>query len=283
MENLSVVDAHIHLWDLQKLYYPWLMNFPKINRSFSLSDYYGASNGVNVEKMVFVQAECKPSQFMDEIKWVQALADEDKKLSGIVPWAPLHTGSVVAKTLEAFKKDKRIKGVRQLIEPEKNINFCIQPKFVEAVQLLGTYGLHFELTIGPEHFPAVLKLVEKCPDTRFILDHIGNPNILEKQMEPWKSHLKSFANSGPHYCKFSNLVCNADLENWNIEDLRPYAEAVMDAFGPERLIWGSDWPHALRASSWSKWFKTATALTNGLSQEDRIAIFKNNAIHFYNL
>ncbi len=283
MENISIVDAHIHLWDLQKLNYPWLKNFPKINRSFLLNNYFKASKGIEVEKMVFVQAECIPSQFMDEVKWIQDLADKNKKLCGIVPWAPIHSGNNVANILEEFKKDQRIKGVRQLIEPEKNTDFCLHPKFVEGVQLLGAYGFHFELTIGPEHFPSVIKLVERCPDTRFILDHIGNPNILKKQLEPWKSHLKQFADSGPHYCKFSNLVCNAELDIWDIEDLRPYTEAVIEIFGPDRLIWGSDWPHALRAASWSKWFQSAIILTNGLSHKDRLAIFRNNAIHFYKL
>lgn len=282
MKNVSIVDAHIHLWDLQSLDYPWLAQFPKINRSFSMADYDRASEGHSVEKMVFVQAECRPSQFLEEVKWVQAIADRDTGLAGIVPWAPLHIGNAVAEALERFKEDPRIKGVRQLIEPE-DVDFCIQPDFVRGVQLLGEFDLHFELTIAPKHFPRVLELVERCPNTRFILDHIGNPNILEKQHKLWKEHIKAFADSGQHYCKFSNLVCNADLKNWQIEDLWPYADTVLTTFGPERLIWGSDWPHALRASTWSRWFKTAMELTEELSVLERHAIFRNNAIQFYNL
>lgn len=283
MKNFSIVDAHIHLWDLQHLDYPWLNHFPEIKKNFLMSDYDAATAGHSVEKMVFVQAECNPSQFLDEINWVQALAEKDERLAGMVPWAPLHTGNAVAGVLEDFAKHPLIKGVRQLIQPEKDLNFCLHPDFVQGIRLLGENGLHFELTIDPEHFPAVLKLVERCPGTRFILDHIGNPNILKKEFQPWKDHLKAFANSGAHCCKFSNFVCNADLNQWHIEDLKPYSAAVIDTFGPDRLIWGSDWPHALRAASWSRWFETAVALTATLSEQERHCIFKTNAVRFYNL
>ncbi|SOE23197.1 L-fuconolactonase [Spirosomataceae bacterium TFI 002] len=283
MKNLSIVDAHIHLWDLEHLDYQWLNSFPEINRSFSLADYDLATAGQAIEKMIFVQAECKPSQFLEEIKWVEAIAEKDERLTGIIPWAPLHTGNAITEVLEGFAMNPKIKGVRQLIQTENDLNFCQKPDFINGVNLLGKNNLHFELTIDPKHFPSVLKLVEQCPDTRFILDHIGNPNMLTKQLQPWKEYLKAFADSGPHYCKFSNLVCNADLNNWNIDDLKPYSEAVIDTFGSEKLIWGSDWPHALRAASWSKWFETAIALTTGLTENECNGIFKTNAIAFYNI
>ncbi|RED50111.1 amidohydrolase family protein [Seonamhaeicola aphaedonensis] len=283
MKNSSIIDAHIHLWDVKHLDYPWLNQFPKINRTFSLSDYNKATAEQSIEKMIFVQAECKPSQFLKEVEWVQALSEKDERLSAIIPWAPLHIGNAVAEVLEKFAENPKIKGVRQLIQPEEDLNFCISPDFIEAVKLLGKNNLHFELTTDPKHFPAVLKLVEKCHDTIFILNHIGNPSIVNKQLYPWRQHLKAFANSGPHYCKFSNLVCNANLDLWDIDDLRPYSDIVIDVFGPEKLIWGSDWPHVLRASSWSKWFKTAVSLTESLSEEERDKVFKTNAIRFYNL
>lgn len=236
MEHLAVIDAHIHLWDLGKLTYPWLETFTKINKSFLLADYDKATAGYNVEKMVFVQAECRPSQFLEEVNWVSAIADKDPRLAAIVPWAPLHTGNAITEVLEGFTQNDRIKGVRQIIQSEGDPNFCLRPDFVQGVRLLGENDLHFELTIDPENFPAVLKLVESCPETRFILDHIGNPNIAKYQMEPWKTYLKAFAESGTHYCKFSNFVCNADLKHWSLEDLKPYAEAVLEIFDPERLI-----------------------------------------------
>lgn len=280
---MKIIDAHIHLWDIDRLDYPWLANVPAINRTYLLSDYDEARGDTAVEAVVFVQCECRPDQYRDELAWVQSLADRDPRLKAIVPWAPLEDGEVVAEALQAIAADPRVKGVRRIIEFEEDIDFCIQPGFVRGVELLGEVGLHCELTVGPRNFPNVMKLVEQCPGTRFILDHIGCPAIKDQSLQPWQDYLRAFAASGPHPCKFSNLVCNADLEHWAIDDLRPFADAVIEIFGPERLIWGSDWPHALRASSWPRWFETACELTAGLGAETQRKIFHDNARDFYRL
>ena len=280
---MKIIDAHIHLWDIDRLDYPWLANVPAINRTYLLSDYDEARGDTAVEAVVFVQCECRPDQYRDELAWVQSLADRDPRLKAIVPWAPLEDGEVVAEELQAIAADPRVKGVRRIIEFEEDIDFCIQPGFVRGVELLGEVGLHCELTVGPRNFPNVMKLVEQCPGTRFILDHIGCPAIKDQSLQPWQDYLRAFAASGPHPCKFSNLVCNADLEHWAIDDLRPFADAVIEIFGPERIIWGSDWPHALRASSWPRWFETACELTAGLGAETQRKIFHDNARDFYRL
>jgi L-fuconolactonase len=231
--------------------------------------------------MVFIQSEC--SRHLDELAWVESIADVDARLKAIVPWVPLETGDAVAGELEHMAAHPRVKGVRRIIQFEEDIDFCIRPGFIRGVQLLGETGLHCELTISPLHFPNVMRLVERCPGTRFILDHIGNPDIAAGRMEPWRSCLKAFAASGPHPCKFSNLVCNADLENWTIEDLKPFADTVIETFGPDRLIWGSDWPHALRASEYTRWLDAADSLTRHLSDAERRKIFHDNAAEFYRL
>ncbi len=219
----------------------------------------------------------------DELAWVQSLADRDPRLKAIVPWAPLEDGEAVAEALRAIAADPRVKGVRRIIEFEEDIDFCIQPGFVRGVQLLGEVGLHCELTVGPRNFPNVMKLVEASPGTKFILDHIGCPNIAEGRLQPWKDYLRAFASSGAHPCKLSNLVCNADIERWTTDDLRPFADAVIEIFGPDRIIWASDWPHALRASSWQRWFEIARELTAGLGGAAPQKIFHDNAALFYRL
>ena len=279
----SIVDAHIHLWDLDNLSYPWLEAVPEIKKNYLMADYYKAAKNQDVEAMIFVQAECSSEQFLNELAWVQAIADKDERLKGIVPWAPLHLGVEVEGILENFQKDSRIKGVRQIIQLEQETGFCLSQGFIDGIRLLGEYGLHFELTIDVHQFPDVLKLVEQCPGTQFILDHIGNPNIAKKQMNLWGEYLKIFADSGNHYCKFSNFVCNANLVNWTTEDLKPFSEVVIDSFGVDRLIWASDWPHALRASSWNRWFETSLELTSEFSAKEQDQFFKENAIKFYRI
>jgi L-fuconolactonase len=283
MLNFPIIDAHIHVWDINHLDYQWLEQFPKLNRTFLLSDYNTAIGNANIEKFIYVQCECHPSQYLEEIKWIERIAKNDQRLAAIIPWAPIHSGKAVINTLESFHSNQKIKGVRQIIQNQAEMDFCLKPQFIEGIKLLGEYNLHFELTISPEQFPSVIKMVEQCPETRFILDHVGNPNILNNEIRPWKDHIKAFSETGNHYCKFSNFVCNADLNNWNIDDLKPYSDHIIETFGPDRLIWGSDWPHALRASSWSKWFDTAIVLTEGLSKEVLKKIFYDNAKTFYNL
>ena len=278
-----MIDAHIHLWDLDCLDYPWLEGVPAINRTYLVADYDQARGDHEVEAMVFVQCDCKPEQHLAELNWVRSLADADPRIAAIIPWAPLEDGDAVAETLAGMAKDPRVKGVRRIIEFETNPDFCVQPGFIRGVQLLGENGLHCELTIAPEHFPNAMRLIEACPDTRFILDHIGSPHIAKGELQPWKDCLHAFANSGPHYCKFSNLVCNADLDHWTIEDLRPFADAVIEAFGPDRMIWGSDWPHVLRASSWQRWLDTARKLTACLGLAAQHRIFHENARTFYRI
>lgn len=280
---MKIIDAHIHLWDIGHLDYSWLANVPAINRTYLLSDYEEACGDTAIEAVVFVQCECRPDQYRDELAWVQSLADRDSRLKAIVPWAPLEDGEAVGEALRAIAADPRVKGVRRIIEFEEDLDFCVRPGFVRGVQLLGEVGLHCELTVGPRNFPNVMKLVEASPGTKFILDHIGCPNIAEGRLQPWKDYLRAFASSGTHPCKFSNLVCNADLENWTIDDLRPFADAVIEIFGPDRIIWASDWPHALRASSWQRWFETAQALTFGLGGDVQQKIFHDNAARFYQI
>jgi len=282
-QQIAIIDAHIHIWDLDRLRYPWLDGVPKINRSYLLADYDAARGAQEVEALVFVQCECLPEQHLEELAWVRSCADADSRLKAIVPWAPLESGDAVRAELVAMANDPRVKGVRRIIEFEQDLDFCIQPGFIRGVQLLGETGLHCELTIGPRNFPNVLKLVEACPGTRFILDHIGCPNIAAGQLQPWKDYLRAFAASGPHPCKFSNLVCNANLERWTVDDLRPFADVVIECFGPDRLLWGSDWPHALRASSWSRWLETAWTLTSALGPAAQRKIFHDNAKTFYRI
>lgn len=283
MKDIPLIDPHIHLWNLNHLEYPWLESVPSINRSYLLQDYDEATRGRSVEAMVFVQCECRPDQYLKELAWVQGLADDDPRLQGIVPWAPLETGEAVGEVIRSMARDPRVKGVRRIIEFEDDPTFCEREGFIRGVQLLGEVGLHCELTVAPAHFPSVMKLVERAPGTRYILDHIGSPPIASGVLQPWADAIRAFAQSGPHFCKFSNFVCNADLRNWAVEDLRPFAEVVVEAFGPERLIWASDWPHCLRAASWQRVLEAAIELSAGFSEAEQRLLFHENAKRFYRL
>ncbi len=282
MINTPIIDPHLHIWDLGRIDYPWLAEVPAINRSYLLKDYDQACEDVEVESMVFVECDCAEGHYMEEFAWVREQADNDQRLKGIVPHLPLEKGAAIAGDLERIAADRRVKGVRRLLFNQPD-GLCLQPDFIRSVQLLGEAGLHLELTNLPSQFPDIIRMTEAAPHTRFILDHIGNPDIVGGNIQPWKDHLKAFAASGPHFCKFSNLVCNANLEQWTLEDLKPFADAVLEIFTPDRLVWAGDWPHVLRASSWKHWLDTADELTADLTPEDRRKIFHDNAQTFYRL
>jgi L-fuconolactonase len=175
--DYAVVDPHLHVWDTNRLRYPWLAGFPLLNRSFLMADFDQARGGLMVEQLVFVQAECEPAQHLLELSWVQSLANQDQRISGLVPWVNVEAGQAICPTLDLFKQDPRVKGVRRLLFTEADPRFCLQNGFVQGVQELGARDLHFELCLRPDQFPAAMELIERCPQTRFVLDHIGNPDI----------------------------------------------------------------------------------------------------------
>ena len=133
MQNFTLVDPHIHLWDIDAIPYPWLSGHPVLNRNFSLSDYDEARGNQKVDAVIFVQSECDHSRFLDELRWVQKVADGDSRLQGIVPWLPLHKGDEIEEIIATISRDNRVKGVRQIIEFEKDPDFCIQPGFIRGV------------------------------------------------------------------------------------------------------------------------------------------------------
>ena len=283
MINFPVVDTHVHVWDLDRLRYPWLDRCPSINRTFLLNDFDTARGPIEVEKLVFVQCECLPKQHLDELRWVQSLANGDPRIWGIVPWAPLESGDEVSEELRQMASDPRVKGVRRIIMSEADVNFCIRPGFTRGVQLLGEMDLHFEITIAPIHMPNTLELIRRCPGVSFILDHLGNPDIAGSVLEPWATHLREMASFENVWCKVSGLATNANLESWKREDFVPYLDTVFEAFGTHRVVYASDWPHALRATDYVRWFETLDWATRAWDEASRRRLFHDNAVQFYRL
>jgi L-fuconolactonase len=283
MINSPIVDTHLHVWDLEKLHYPWLADVPFLNRSFLLRDYQKACGDVNVEKMVFVQAEADFAQYREEVEWVSSLAAEDPRIEGIVAWAPLEKGKAVEPELAALAKNPLLRGIRRIIEFEPDNEFCLRPDFVRGVQLLPRYNFTFDINIKHHQMANTIKMVEQCPDVIFILDHIGKPDIKNQVFEPWKSELRTLSEFPNVWCKMSGLVTEADFENWTRDDLKPYIDHVIDCFGFERTMYGGDWPVAYQATEYPRWVETLEWAVSGCRNEELQRLFRDNAIHFYRL
>ena len=283
MIDFPIVDTHVHLWDPSKLRYPWLDDIPLLNKSYLPMDYRTDCRSIDVDKMVFVQCECEPFLYKEEVRWVTELAKEEKGICGIVSWAPLEKGEKVRCDLAELYKNKLVKGIRRIIQYEEDIEFCLNPDFIKGVQVLEEYKFSFDLCIKHTQLPNAIKFVKQCPDVRFVLDHIGKPDIKSNIMEPWATHIRQLAKMNNIYCKISGLVTEADHQKWTQNDLEPYIYHVLDCFGPDRVMFGGDWPVIRQAAEYSSWFAVLSKVVQGFLYDDLHKLFYANAVDFYRL
>ncbi len=283
MPSFPIIDTHLHVWDTSNLRYPWLDGVPMLNKPFLLDDYNDSTSGISIEKMVFVQCECSFEQCEQEVAWVTKLAASDKRLQGIVAWAPLELGREVKFMLNRYKQNHLVKGIRRIIQFEEDPDFCLRPVFIEGVRILSEYGFSFDICVSHGQLEKVIALVNACPDVSFVLDHIGKPGIKDHLLEPWRSHIAELSTFNNVYCKISGLVTEADHTQWKKDDLTDYVNCVIEHFTPDRLMFGGDWPVLTRAASFIQWMDVIDNVLSGLSHEALVKIFRNNAEQFYRL
>ena len=285
MNNIPIIDTHLHLWDVNQMEYPWLTDIPSLNKSHLPADYLKAVEGLQIEKMVFVQCEVNTAQYEQEIAWVTTQAVEESRIKGIVAWVPLEKGNAVYDTLGLLcEKYPLLRGVRRIIQFEDDTAFCLNKDFIKGVQLLSDFNLHFEICIkGDDQFKNTLQLIKQCPDTRFILDHIGKPYIKEKIMDPWKGYMRELAAIPNTYCKISGLINEADMENWTPDDIHPYLDSVLNTFGFNRVTFGGDWPVVTLGSSYKRWMDILWNAVSGCTVDEQAKLFYRNAAGFYRI
>ena len=280
MADFPIVDTHIHLWDPSVLRYPWLDEVPFLNKPYLLEDYRNACGAVDVGTMIFVQCDPDPDENLKEAEWVASLAKEDPRIRGIVAGAPLEKGDGARTLLEQLSEIPLVKGIRRLIQSE-GLEFCVQPDFIRGVQSLEEFGLSFDICIYHRHLANTIQFVKQCSNIQFILDHIGKPNIKDQLFEPWKREIKELSEFPNVSCKVSGLVTEADFESWTREDLKPYIDHVIECFGFDRVIYGSDWPVAAQATKYPRWVETLEWAVNGCSGAELRKLFRDNALQFY--
>jgi L-fuconolactonase len=284
MLDLPIIDAHVHLWDLLQFPRPWLDTLPTLNRPFGLADYQDQTTGLAITGMVFVETDVTASYALLEARWAVSLALSDPRLQGVVAAVPLENGLKVRSYLEALSDlGPLVKGVRRNLQDEKDPDFCLSRNFVQGVRLLTEHGFSFDICIRHDQLPAVIMLVRQCPAVFFVLDHLGKPPIKEGKLDPWRDQLASLAASPNVACKISGLVTEADLRHWQPEDLAPYVAHALAVFGPNRVLFGSDWPVVTLASSYQRLVETLNAFTLHLSLDQRRLLWGENARHWYRL
>jgi L-fuconolactonase len=286
----AVVDAHLHFWDPAELRYPWLDELPSLGRAFLPSDYHAAAGReaqAPIDKLIVVEANCRPEEARREVAFVERLATREPRIAGIVAYADVSQGlgvrgSGLGPALDAFSHSPLVKGIRHNIQGHPP-GFCIQRPFIDGVREVGCRGFTFDLCATHDQLPDVTELVRQCPGTRFVLDHCGKPSIRNGGFEPWRAGVARLAEHHNVWCKLSGLLTEADPMAWRETDLEPYAATVVDCFGSERVMYGSDWPVLTLAGSYRDWYTFTDRFTAAWSETDRARFYGGNAMRAYAL
>jgi predicted TIM-barrel fold metal-dependent hydrolase len=283
-EPLAIIDTHQHLWDLKKFRLPWIDKASPLARSFVLRDYDAATAGLNVVQSVYMEVDVDPAQQVAEVDHVRDLCRraDNVMTAAVVSGRPASDG--FAKYLDHFKGSAYIKGVRQVLHGAGTpAGYCLHKNFVRGIRLLGERGLRFDLCMRAPELPAAAKLIDACPDTRFILDHCGNPNVQAKDHSRWKKDLEAVAKRKSVVCKVSGIVASARPGKWTADDLAPIVNHTLDTFGPDRVMFGGDWPVCTLAATFKQWVEALKSIVRARPMQQQRNLFHDNAVRFYGL
>ena len=279
---MQIVDAHQHLWDPALFRYSWLDSLPSLNRSFRMPDYLAAAKGLSIVKSVHLEADVDEPYMLDETRHLLALADQpDNPLEGIVACARPEREDFKS-YLDKIAGHPKLKGIRRVLHTQPD-EVGQGATFLNNVASLSDYGLSFDICVLARQIPIAIKLVSKCPEVVFILDHCGVPQVKEKILDPWRSHIAEIAKFPNVSCKISGLVAYADPKRWTAEDLRPFVEHAITSFGWDNVLFGSDWPVCTLSASYRQWVDALLGITREAGEANQRKLFYDNAVRVYRL
>lgn len=276
---MLIIDAHNHFWQYDPMEYPWIGDdISLLKRDFFPEQLKPNLDQYQVNGVIAVQAR----QSHDENRFLLNLARNNPYVKGIVGWVDLLADDV-EESLQLFAQDPKFVGIRHMVQSETDEGFLLRKDFNRGVGFLKQYGLPYDILIHDKQLSVATKFVECFPEQKFVLDHIAKPLIKTGVIDPWAEQIKELAKHPQVLCKISGLVTEADWENWKEADVIPYLDIVFDAFGPDRLMFGSDWPVCLIASDYERVFKLITRYISRFEKEDQEKIMGLNAVKFYNI
>ncbi|EWY40175.1 amidohydrolase [Skermanella stibiiresistens SB22] len=283
MDELPIIDSHVHLYDPAKLSYPWMAAVPALNKPHLPGDFDRARGSIKVAGMVFVEVDAAEGDRLAEAHWVGELATLDPRIGAIVAAAPVELGERMDSHLDKLTELPLVRGVRRLIQDEPDPRFCVRPDFIEGVRLLGRRGLSFDICVYHHQMPAAVELARSCPDVALVLDHVGKPGIRAGLIDQWKADIGAMAELPNVWCKLSGMATEADHSRWGRDDLRPYMDHVIESFGFDRLMFGGDWPVSTLATDYARWVETVLWATKTCSDTERRRLMGGTAAAFYRL
>jgi len=222
-------------------------------------------------------------QTLEETEWLLGLAQEHQLIRGVVGWVPLTEGAGVARHLERFAKNRKFRGVRHVIQDEADPRYILREDFNQGVKSLLPLALRYDILIFERHLPAAIEFLDRHPKQIFILDHIAKPRIKDRVLAPWDRNMRELARRPNVYCKLSGMLTEADPKHWTPAQMQPYLDVVLSAFGPKRLMYGSDWPVMLLAGGYVQWYGLVTNAISKLSKTEQDRIMGGTAVEAYGL
>ncbi|MFD7470803.1 amidohydrolase family protein [Streptomyces sp. NPDC059837] len=277
------VDAHHHLWDLSVRDQDWIAGpeLQPLRRDFGVADLAPQARAAGVDRTVLVQTVTVPEETPEFL----ALAAESELIAGVVGWTDL-TRPDAADELARLRElpgGRHLKGIRHQVQGEPDPNWLLRPDVRDGLVAVAEAGLVYDLVVLPHQLPACVRAAAEHPELTFVLDHLGKPPIATGELRPWATAVRALAALPNTVCKLSGMVTEADLAKWTVDGLRPYADTVLDAFGPGRLMFGSDWPVCTLAASYAQVVDVAEELTGGLGAQERAEVFGGTATRVYRL
>jgi L-fuconolactonase len=274
------IDSHQHFWYYEPVKDSWMTDdMELIKKDFMPTDLLPVLEELGFEGCITVQV----AQTEAETEFLLKLAGDYSFIKGIVGWVHLKAIDIEAK-LQKLSSNRKLKGFRHVLQTEPDDKYMLDDDFKRGIKALRKHGFTYDILIYPRHIKYATEMVSKFPEQAFVIDHLAKPLIKTQEIKEWEDDIRRIAQMPHVYCKVSGMVTEADLHQWKTEDLLPYLDIIFDAFGPQRLMYGSDWPVCLIAASYKQWVSLLESYTDkNLTARQRLDFWRENAIRFYNL
>lgn len=275
-----ILDSHHHLWDYDPDQYPWIPVGSPLEQSYSLDDLAALRGDDDLQATVAVQAR----QTLEETDWLLGLAGQNPLCQAVVGWVPLQDDNI-DEVLDRFADQPLLKGVRHVIQDEEDPAFMLRPAFIKGLQALSQTHLRYDILIFGHQLANTIEMVDRLPDDMpLVLDHIAKPVIDPARFDQqWARDFAELAKRPNVSCKLSGMATEVRGEPWDRQTLEPYFDLALQAFGPSRLMFGSDWPVALLKTDYARWVDTVAKAIDALSDDEQDRIFYRNAAAFYGI
>ena len=276
---VAQIDSHHHFWRYNPEEYSWIDDsMALLRRDFLPEDLRPEIQRAGIDGVISVQAR----QNLEETRWLLALAANHSFIRGVVGWVSLRDAKL-PQVLQSLAGNEKLKSIRHVLQGEPDDRYMLRSDFNRGIDLLQEFNLAYDILIFERHLPYVLEFVKQHPQQVFVLDHVAKPRIRDRIVSPWRENVRELAKFPNVYCKISGMVTEAGYTTWKEEDLAPYFDTVLEAFGPSRLLFGSDWPVCLVAASYGSWLALVKRQIAMLTDSEQSAILGGTAARVYRI